>query len=535
MKKDIDIKCHRYGITYKEYYTNDMFSMPKEEFKKFIEDEKEWFAESISKITGKKKTYCLKRMEKICDDCEISFRRYFKYKYYNLHEISILNLVTVYSEEYREERLKLACRMLKKPKYKVKNRMKVVKEKYGITNNEFLSHDYGFFSNDEIKKEKEKIDYPYLISKESKLSYETAKKKTADAIAKFNVSSKTYKSRLYYTMSDQEIADDIEQRKDELLESVIQGAEFANMSLRNFVFNAKIDNLKYGTTMSDYILFGMYNKNEKERQTWINYDKDVRNLKRKYRLAEDDILGNKIKFNSTFPEEIGRKWWVNKEGNTYETFLEFTKDLEEIIIKPVSGKEGMGIKKLNIISEDLRSLYDGLMRGELTIVEECIKQHHLLEEFYPDCVHCCRIVAILDNDNCYFPQTSIKFGINAVSDNLATGSVCANIDLDTGTICTNGATKRGEIIYRHPFSDKEFKGFKVPYWKEALELSESVIRKIPNINMIGFDIAITEDGPIIVEGNDTPDFRVYDYPLIGQRKGMRYKLEPFITKYECNW
>ena len=195
----------------------------------------------------------------------------------------------------------------------------------------------------------------------------------------------------------------------------------------------------------------------------------------------------------------------------------------------------MGIEKVKLNQENIKELYDKLMVDNLIIVEECIKQHESLSEFYPDCVHCCRIVAILENDMCFFPQTSIKFGVNAVSDNLATGSICANIDLETGTVCTDGATKRGEIFTKHPFSQKEFKGFKVPYWKESLDLCNEVIRKVPNINLIGFDIAITSNGPVVVEGNDTPDFRVYDYPLIGQRTGMRYKIEPFITEYECKW
>lgn len=332
VEKDINKKCHRFGITYSEYYNNDMFSMSDVEFENMINEEKEWFAENISKITGADKRKCIERMERVCNDCEISYRRYFKYKYYNLHEISVLNLVTVYSEQYKSERIKLACKILNKPEYKVNARMKTVKKLYGVTNNEFLSHDYCFFSNDEIKKEKEKIDYPYLISQESKLSYDIAKDKTNEAISKFKCSGKTYKSRLYYTMSDEEIAKDIEQRKDDLFELLIAGAEDAKMSLRDFVFYAKIDNLKYGTTMSDYILFKMYNKNEKERKTWINYDKDVRNLKRKYRIKENDILGNKIKFNNAFPDEIGRKWWVNKDENNYDSFLEFTKGLDEIII-----------------------------------------------------------------------------------------------------------------------------------------------------------------------------------------------------------
>lgn len=536
VEKDILEKNEKYGIEYKEYYDRDLFNCSQEEFNNLIEYEKNCFAESISKIRKEAKDVVVSKMEEICNDCGVSYREYYKNKYYNMHKFSVLNMVTVYSTEYKKARIDFGVNLLGKSKGKINARMLYMKNKYGINNTEFFSHDFCYFSDSEIKKEKTAIDYPQLISQESKLTYEEAKQQAADAKLKFNITAKTYKNRLYYTMSDEEIANDIEVRKDELMEAISLAAKDAGVSLREFMLAAKLDNLKYGTTIGDFILFKMYDKNCQERETWINYDKDVRNLKRRYRIKENDILENKIKFNTTYPEYIGRKWWANTKATTYEEFCEFVSGLDEIFAKPVAGKEGKGIEKISLEKKDLKELYEKFKAQDLTIFEECIKQHDELMAFYPDCVHCCRIVAILgEDDKCYFPQTSIKFGNNAVSDNLATGSLCANIDSKTGIVCTDGVTKKGEHFECHPYSNKRIKGFKVPYWEEILALSEKMIREIPDINLIGFDIAITNDGPIIVEGNDTPDFRVFEYPLLGERTGLRYMLKPYITEYKCKW
>lgn len=42
----------------------------------------------------------------------------------------------------------------------------------------------------------------------------------------------------------------------------------------------------------------------------------------------------------------------------------------------------------------------------------------------------------------------------------------------------------------------------MPYWKESLELANCFHEKLSDIHSIGWDIAITKDGPVFIEGND---------------------------------
>ena len=47
-----------------------------------------------------------------------------------------------------------------------------------------------------------------------------------------------------------------------------------------------------------------------------------------------------------------------------------------------------------------------------------------------------------------------------------------------------------------------FEGFRIPYWNEVRELVKNVHAKLPDIRSIGWDVAITPNGPVLIEGND---------------------------------
>ena len=57
-------------------------------------------------------------------------------------------------------------------------------------------------------------------------------------------------------------------------------------------------------------------------------------------------------------------------------------------------------------------------------------------------------------------------------------------------------------VERHPDTNVVFDGYKIPYYKEALALAKSCMKIFYGIKTVGWDIAITSDGPIVIEGND---------------------------------
>jgi hypothetical protein len=101
---------------------------------------------------------------------------------------------------------------------------------------------------------------------------------------------------------------------------------------------------------------------------------------------------------------------------------------------------------------------------------------------------------------------------DSVADNAWRGgiSVCL-IDLDSGTIRRAGrSTEDGFVEVRHHGpSDMKLTGFRIPFWSEARDLALAAASKFSDLTMIGWDIAIGENGPVLVEGNIVPDPVLY--------------------------
>ena len=56
-------------------------------------------------------------------------------------------------------------------------------------------------------------------------------------------------------------------------------------------------------------------------------------------------------------------------------------------------------------------------------------------------------------------------------------------------------------VAEHPETEKKFKEFKLPFWKEILSLSEEAAFQFSSWKTLGWDFAITEKGLKIIEAN----------------------------------
>ena len=89
----------------------------------------------------------------------------------------------------------------------------------------------------------------------------------------------------------------------------------------------------------------------------------------------------------------------------------------------------------------------------------------------------------------------------------------APIDEKTGIIKFPAMDKKKNIYYEHPMTKTKIVGFKIPKYKEAIKLVKIAAKVIPEIRYVGWDIAITKDGPVIMEGNEYPSYGLVQYYL----------------------
>ena len=100
----------------------------------------------------------------------------------------------------------------------------------------------------------------------------------------------------------------------------------------------------------------------------------------------------------------------------------------------------------------------------------------------------------------------------AMSDNFwQAGSLLAHLDLASGTVtrCVIGTGLAQKDAQSHPVSGAQIVGTALPLWEETLRIACDAHAVFPEFGICGFDIAVTETGPKILECNDNPSHNLY--------------------------
>lgn len=192
-----------------------------------------------------------------------------------------------------------------------------------------------------------------------------------------------------------------------------------------------------------------------------------------------------------------------------------THELDRVVLKPVLGLMG---KKIRIITRaeadafvpesfptDQLALFDTYEEHQF-ILQEVIQQHPDINRINPHSVNSIRIISILNLDG----TVDVLAAMLRVSasespiDNFSQGGIVIGIHLDTGKLKEEGfmhPRSGGTTVKEHPLTHVVFKDVQLPFWDEVIRLTKSAQKIFHFIKAVGWDLAITPEGPVIIEGN----------------------------------
>lgn len=119
-------------------------------------------------------------------------------------------------------------------------------------------------------------------------------------------------------------------------------------------------------------------------------------------------------------------------------------------------------------------------------------------------------------------------GADAVVDNFHSGGMVACVDKNTGEVVTDAVDMEGHVYKVHPATEKTIRGFKVPFFQESLSMVSEAIEKNQIEGYLGWDIAITENGPVLIEVNTMPAVALLSAPYVPEKKGMKDLMEKYL-------
>lgn len=271
--------------------------------------------------------------------------------------------------------------------------------------------------------------------------------------------------------------------------------------------------LYYQAGYVDYDLFHFWDLNASQRATVLTRGKNNRYVAALNKREDWKLLDEKPLFFAHFQDCMGRRWLDLTQAGP-EQLQAMGRELGRFLVKPRDGAHGNGVEILDAAQvEDWPALYDRLCREGRTLCEEVIPQHPDLNAIWSGSINTIRIITILKDDVTYPIAACLRVGNGPRPvDNFDSGGMVVPVDRDTGRITGPARDKSGKLYDRHPATQVKFEGYQLPLWSQVLDLVRRAGRTLPTIRYVGWDVAVTPSGPVLVEGNQLPGNQLFCLP-----------------------
>lgn len=228
-----------------------------------------------------------------------------------------------------------------------------------------------------------------------------------------------------------------------------------------------------------------------------------RALNRNAAAAEKEALASKARFLTVFAPDVRRAHVYAPEAD-FAAFCTFLDENDTFFLKPVGGTMGRGIERRRSAAIPDRAAFYNDCRAQRLLLEAPIRQHPALEALSPGCVNSVRVNAARDRGGrVRLIGACLKCGgQGAATDNFHTGGIAYPLELASGRVSGPGRnnTDLGDYA-RHPVSGAYLPGFQIPFWPALTACVRRAMDRVPGMGYVGWDIAVTPDGPELIEGN----------------------------------
>lgn len=264
-----------------------------------------------------------------------------------------------------------------------------------------------------------------------------------------------------------------------------------------------------GTEVNDYLTIAEYHKIH-----------DQLNPAYYRPMLEDKIIFDRYihGFDIPSPEmlgivENGKVFWLDKKE--FEPLDSIASRPIHAYCKMVTSFGGKNIFKIDVEDGQLKinnkqatvdELRASIGKGRY-ILQQTVVQHEKLSQINPSCINSLRIYTVHDGEKPLYFLSALRMGVDdSIVDNVSSNNMVTGINENSylQEIAHSG-TNPPKWFRNHPNSNVEFGKFSIPYFKEACDLCCKSHLYFNDFFFIAWDIAITSDGPVMIEGNPAAD------------------------------
>lgn len=271
----------------------------------------------------------------------------------------------------------------------------------------------------------------------------------------------------------------------------------------------------------DFFLIGMHKVTTNTAE--IMREPEFRRLQKKlnptyYRcLLEDKYVFDRFFHGNGYPvaETLGtieneRIWWLDKNLNEPLENL-VNHDGLDCFVKMYTSWGGEGVYKLVVRDGEIlvnnnpcsRDDLKNILSAGLFVIQQRVIQHPELSRLNSSCVNTIRMITVHDGIMAHSFAGYLRIGAGTGHvDNIIQGGIGCAIHQD-GRLFDHGLDHCGNHIWirEHPKSKVSFGSFVIPFYRESWDVCTRMHNTFHRFFIIGWDVAITATGPVIIEGN----------------------------------
>jgi hypothetical protein len=240
-------------------------------------------------------------------------------------------------------------------------------------------------------------------------------------------------------------------------------------------------------------------------------------------IFEELISGHEIKYPKTIVKIIKKTVFnANLEIISDEEGLQKALQQSEtnvLFCKPADcssgGKDIFILKRKNELFVDEKDrIFNLKYLNKLAftdwIIQESVENCDILKNIYQYAINSFRVLTYFyPNRGAKALYCMLKFGNNmAFTDNAHSGGMYVKINLKTGELDNTAYDENLFTYTAHPRTGVIFAGKKIENIGAVIKLAEKLGNIYPNSTFVGWDIALTPEGPVVLEGNSSPGLTI---------------------------
>lgn len=278
----------------------------------------------------------------------------------------------------------------------------------------------------------------------------------------------------------------------------------------------------------EYFIYHFTNLSHEGKAAYLTSIKRLKIYKKINNYNYVDYFDYKTETYRKFKPFFGRDALAIYENLTFDEFKTFVEKHPKFIYKPGSNYGGFGIKIYDSKDyKNMKNLYKEILDAGYGIIEELIIQDPEIAKIYPNSVNTVRVVSYCkENGEIKVLWSFLRMGVDgSIVDNMNSGGIAAMIDPETGIIYERAKNYKGEEFIFHPNTGVKLVGFEIPAWDELLNLIKKLACVISEYRLVGWDLAYSTKGWVLVEANARPHVVTAQIPHFNARLKQFEELE----------